>query len=611
MEQQDKRLENLHQQASTLYLQGEYVAALSAWRQLLQLDPQDERAREGVRLCELLVQEEGGTVPPVHVEPPPPPKAGASVDDSGSGVGFGIGEDLDEELDELDEMLGDGGSTDWMDKPPEAPPATSGGALDFDLSEAAESPDADFNLDAADRPAGGADAGQDQTASEIDAAFNFESTAPPEAAAAPPDAAALPSNISAEELQRRADELMAEALEHYENGRRTDALSVLDRLAILDENNQAAMTFANHIRAEIEAQSPSPAAPAAAPDGEEELLADAVFEPSQEAAPAPRIDNGMIDLEGQGGESLGLGGPEVPPRPEANAEVQPAAPPSEEFDLGEVAVGESLVDTTVQGEAEPTPAPAAGSPPKPRLNKWMMVAAVVVLALGGGYLALQFLGGSSSVESGNTALAAPPPLGEPERPGSGSETPATSKNADPAPDSPSNAAATPPPGDLDEILDRADAAYEEGDYAVAVLAYNDALKIDPRNEVARRRLEEAGELYREQKELIEQRQQIIQAFNEGDYRNALSILYRIPPENETEAERFERYKFNGWYNMGLRALKTGDCRLARSNLREAQQVDPTDRDLQYALELSVACFENQDQSYFDATGSMRLRALDD
>ena len=63
--------------------------------------------------------------------------------------------------------------------------------------------------------------------------------------------------------------------------------------------------------------------------------------------------------------------------------------------------------------------------------------------------------------------------------------------------------------------------------------------------------------------------------------------------------------------MGLRALKNGDCRLARSNLREAQQVDPTDLDLQYALELSGSCFEAQSEAYFDAARALRTRALDD
>jgi tetratricopeptide (TPR) repeat protein len=629
LEQQDKRLENLHQQASTLYLQGEYVAALGAWRQLLKLDPRDERAREGVRLCEMLVEEEGGTVPPSLSSPTPPPTPEGAQPDSGHAIGFGIGEDLDEELDELDEMLGDGAATDWMDKPPQPPaappPATEApepGAVEFDVSAPPSIGDEAFNLDGADLPA------SPDAEAEIDAAFNFEAPAPP--SEAPPEApaptepagATQPEDASAEGLQRRGDELMAEALEHYEAGQREDALTVLGRLAILDEGNQAARTFANHIRAEIEAQSGAPtqgfgaqpeaasteAAPVEAPGSPEmteDLLADPVFEPAQQAAPAPQIADGLIDFDGHGGESLGLSGPEAAEPIVEDVEGIPSVASGEEFDLEDAVVSDSPDDVTPTGAAEPAVATKAKLP----MNKWLMIAAIALLALGGGYVALQFLGGSEADEADNTALAGPPPLGDLNDilgpPGESAST----NPADPDPSPP--VAATAPPGDLDEVLDRADAAYEEGNYAVAVLAYNEAMELDPRNEVARRRLEHAGEFYREQQEQLEQRSMAIKAFNDGDYRNALRILYRISPSGEDEAERFERYKFNGWYNMGLRALGTGDCRLARSNLREAQQVDPTDPDLQYALELSGSCFEVQDESYFDATRSLRMRALDE
>jgi tetratricopeptide (TPR) repeat protein len=497
--------------------------------------------------------------------------------------------------------------------------------MEFDLSVDSEATGTDpsfpgmsdeqFNLDGADRPA------HDETASAIDAAFNFEAPAPPSAPPAaqpwPPQPAANHSeDISAEELQGRADELMAEALEHYEAGQRAEALIVLDRLAILDEGNQAAKTFANHIRAELEAQSAAQgheipaqpflaAAPAAAidsPEIAEDLLADPVVEPTQEPASAAQIGNGMVDFEGEGGESLGLGAPQL---------VDPDAEPVvEEIDgISTGAAGEEFdLD-----ESDPAEEPALETAAKPKLsmNKWLMVAGIVLLAMGGGYVALQFLGGSGGdSEAETTALAAPPPILDVEAIVGGSADPVPTEPADPGP-SPAAAAATVPPGYLDEVLDRADAAYEDGDYAAAVLAYDEALKLDPQNEVARRRLEAAGEFYREQKEQLEQRGMATQAFNDGDYRNALRILYRISPLDEAEAERFERFKFNGWYNMGLRALKSGDCRLARSNLREAQQVDPTDKDLQWALELSGSCFEGQTEAYFDAARSLQSRAIDD
>lgn len=496
--------------------------------------------------------------------------------------------------------------------------------MEFDLSVDSETTgtdpsfpgmsDEEFNLDGADRPA------NDETASAIDAAFNFEAPAPPSAPPAeqpgpPQPAANQPETISAEELQGRADELMAEALEHYEAGERAEALIVLDRLAILDAGNQAAKTFANHIRSELEAQSaaqgrevpaqPLAAAPAAAidsPEIAEDLLADPVVEPTQQPASAAQIADGMVDFEGEGGESLGLGAPQLV-EPDDEAVV-------EEIDGISTGAAEEEFDLV---ESDPAEEPALDTAAKPKLsmNKWLMIAGIVLLAMGGGYVALQFLGGSGGdSEAEDTALAAPPPILDVEAIVGGSTDPVPTEPADPDP-SPAAAAASVPAGYLDEVLDRADAAYEDGDYAAAVLAYNEALKLDPQNEVARRRLDAAGEFYREQKEELEQRGMAIQAFNDGDYRNALRILYRISPFDEAEAERFERFKFNGWYNMGLRALKSGDCRLARSNLREAQQVDPTDRDLQWALELSGTCFEAQTEAYFDAARSLHPRAIND
>ena len=59
--QRHERIDQLHQQAAAQYLQGEFNAAMESWRELLSLDPEDERAREGLRLCEMLA-EEGGDV---------------------------------------------------------------------------------------------------------------------------------------------------------------------------------------------------------------------------------------------------------------------------------------------------------------------------------------------------------------------------------------------------------------------------------------------------------------------------------------------------------------------------------------------------------------------
>ena len=83
-----RNLEDLHRQASGHYLKGDFPAAIEAWQAVLQQQPDDERAREGIRLCEQLA---GGfdpetTPPPAHEvssaapAEPSPAEEGLSLD---------------------------------------------------------------------------------------------------------------------------------------------------------------------------------------------------------------------------------------------------------------------------------------------------------------------------------------------------------------------------------------------------------------------------------------------------------------------------------------------------------------------------------------------------
>ena len=56
-----KELEELHREASGHYLKGEFSKAIEIWRHLLDLQHDDERAREGIRLCEQLAGDGGTT----------------------------------------------------------------------------------------------------------------------------------------------------------------------------------------------------------------------------------------------------------------------------------------------------------------------------------------------------------------------------------------------------------------------------------------------------------------------------------------------------------------------------------------------------------------------
>ncbi len=50
----DRNLETLHRRASGHYLKGDLAEAMAAWREVLDFQPDDERARDGIRLCERL-----------------------------------------------------------------------------------------------------------------------------------------------------------------------------------------------------------------------------------------------------------------------------------------------------------------------------------------------------------------------------------------------------------------------------------------------------------------------------------------------------------------------------------------------------------------------------
>ncbi|HXV77528.1 MAG TPA: hypothetical protein VD788_14540 [Candidatus Polarisedimenticolaceae bacterium] len=598
MERDKQQLESLHQQASILYLQGEYLSALDAWSRLLEIDPADERAREGARMCRALVQDQNGP-------------AGATTATGGGpaadgGVGFGFGEDLDEELEEIDEMLAGGKPNDWMDEKSQASPSGEE-TFEFDLSDvtdetrasirsAAPSPDEfEFDVESTDRQA--------TVDHAVDSAFDSAPRAPvasPAPRAQKPPAAPAPpvdtGRMAAEELQNRTNELMAEALEFYEQGDRAAALAALARLEILDEGNEAGKTFAAHIRAEM-AQSRSSAAPP--------VPAEVPFEPEAPPAPVAGTQPSMPAVRSRPDPAPIARGPER----RATPVVEPVASID---DFEEIEIPEAGPAGDEPRSLDPPPRSSGSavllpSPPAvPR--RWLLIVAGCLVVVASAFVALRFFGGGPSPDANaQTQLAAPPALSETAPP----------ESAEPAPAAASEAEAPPPApvavdrAALDELVARGDDRIEAGDFAAAVLAYNEALKLDPENEILRRRLREAGELFREQQATLEQRAAAIEAFNNGDYQNALRIFYRIPPVDDAERSRFTRYRVNGWYNMGLRALKSGDCRTARSHFEEARTIDALDPGLRDAVELTATCFEGTTQSYFDVVRGLNYRGLDD
>jgi tetratricopeptide (TPR) repeat protein len=115
---------------------------------------------------------------------------------------------------------------------------------------------------------------------------------------------------------------------------------------------------------------------------------------------------------------------------------------------------------------------------------------------------------------------------------------------------------------------------ESGDFSAAVVAFNEAVTLDPANLDARAGLAAAGAQYRAQKADQDALKAIESEFKEGEYASGLRLAYRLPAT--IDAGRVERVKAAGWYNLAVIALRAGDTRGAVSNLEEALAIDAND-----------------------------------
>lgn len=74
----DEKLQDLLTRASSLYNNGEYQGAIEAWKEVLSVDPQSQKAKEGIRMATLLIGDFEST-PAGAAEEAPAPADGADV----------------------------------------------------------------------------------------------------------------------------------------------------------------------------------------------------------------------------------------------------------------------------------------------------------------------------------------------------------------------------------------------------------------------------------------------------------------------------------------------------------------------------------------------------
>lgn len=503
--------ERLHQQASAYYLQGQFNAALNVWRQILVAHPGDERAREGLRLCELLT-EEGATESEPHV---------AAFADGGGEF----------EVPELE-----------IDLP--------------DLSAQA----------------------QEAAIPEVDVEFE-----------PPADGVA---GTASSELQKRIEDLMREAVEAYRRGDGDTARNVLVRVFILDETHADALLLQEQIESGVPA--PTEFVDVADLDAPEHNAAPGEFDLTSDdpEVAEPDVENETAAHEGI--EGLQLAGIETDPVASID---DIALEPLPEFDAG--------VDPLEGPEARPKRIRLPQLDAASSKTRWIVIGVVLGIVAVAGISFWMKLGDTTIRDdvSAPVATSVLPPL----------EQPAEAAPAkEPAGAADIEAPSAVPTEDVDTLLARGRKAIEGHEYAAAIVAFHSVLEQQPAHVEAVESLAAATQSYKLQQEHEKQWLAAIALFRDGEYPSSMRMLYRLPTDGPDEVARLDRYKENGWYNMGLQALRSGDCATGRSHIEEAKQLDPDDPDIVTALTLCDSCEAGSRKIGFQrAVKAISLRGLDD
>jgi tetratricopeptide (TPR) repeat protein len=566
-----EQINRLHEKASERYLNGDYRGAIEAWRDVLGLDADNEQALEGVQLASQFV------------EPAPPPVPEVERDlDQGLKVLDGLGVSTLLQAD-----LADG----TVDRKPVASPAEDE-VPGVELLPAWEAPP---------RPTPEAEAvGLDPVAG------------PSPAGSAPPSAAAS-------ELKRRVDELLAEAKTKAEAKERDEALAILSRLAILDEDNADAAA----LRAKIESE------------GASDL--DKIEMAIIEGVAALEADN-LDEAERQLNEALKLAPDHREARHYLDKVAERRASEGEDLlgiSLGDAAPSEGAVERATEEPVPPPAVPEASKPIRPAASipeppvlppaqarprftlpptKFLVFGAIGAAALVSAAIALpRMLGGAApksqapKLSAGSSAPSRPASPARPARPASPGPRSSTAATAAPAP-----APATLSPDELARRLATnlvaARSLMASEDYGGAVVAFNEALSLDPANAEAKAGIADAGERYKAIKAERDAINNIKLAYRGGEFSSGLRLAYRLPPT--VSASFVETAKVVGWYNLAVVALRAGDCKEALSHLGEALQVAPSDADSKQLREFASRYVEAvKDRVFLDHVEALAFRQL--
>lgn len=562
-----EQIKQLHEQASERYLSGDYQGAVEAWRDVLGLDPDNEQALGGMRLAAQFVE------PVSQVAAEASPDVEHEVEE-GLKVLDGIGVQTLLNPDE-----GDG----TMDRPPRP-------------EGERESANDDF-LEGWDTPASPAD----------EDSFGLE---PVPLSSTDPNA---PMSAAAAELKRRVDDLLTEAKLKAAAGERDEALAILARLSILDEENADAAALRTQIESagasDLDKVERAIIEGVAALESDQLDDAERFFREALAIAPEHREAQHYLEkvAERRGSSDEDL-----------LSSIGSEAPPAE--DAVQRATGVTAASQK-QAPALKLPRPATPAPPDleapppgasgPRFvltpMKVLMFGGAGALVLVCAAIALPHLFGGTGRKSAAQKASLPPP-----RPARTTQSgPGAKPAAKQAAATPARVAPVDPTVRANGIalgLATGNSLMASSDFGGAVVAFNQVLALDPENAMARAGIAEAGVHYKASKADRDAVSNIRFAFRDGEFTSGLRLAYRLPPSVSTSFA--EGAKVAGWYNLAVVALRAGDCRGALSNLDEALELAPSDAEAKQLREFASRYAEAvKDREFLDRVEALAFRPL--
>lgn len=178
---------------------------------------------------------------------------------------------------------------------------------------------------------------------------------------------------------------------------------------------------------------------------------------------------------------------------------------------------------------------------------------------------------------------------------------------------------------VEEIILDAKIAMQEKQYEKAISLYEEALKVGGPNLEIKIQLESAKSLREEQKaeeartqNFINEYEKSVKYFKMGEYGEAVRIGWRLiyPKEQEQfaqkmgKAEEIKKIIRNGYYNWAVRDLKTGNVIVAISNLKDLLDFDPRDSKAREVYNFANKYKgKNPDESYKNYVQNLTYRQI--